>query len=80
MTQYVRQSAGFTLFNVIRDTGFCMKHRKRRTEPKRKKARPAPEQKEEHRAPDPLLKEVAEANKGIVDPAERERVIPSKPC
>jgi hypothetical protein len=57
-----------------------MERRKRDTEPKRKKTRPDAEQTEEDGAPDPLLKEVAEANKGIVDPAERERVIPSKPC
>ena len=41
------------------------------------------ERKEEYRAviePDPLLKEVGEANERIVDPAERERVVPSRPC
>jgi hypothetical protein len=31
-------------------------------------------------APDPLLKEVGEANEHIADPRERERVVPSRPC
>jgi hypothetical protein len=30
--------------------------------------------------PDPLKKEVIEANEHIANPDERERVIPSKPC
>jgi hypothetical protein len=41
------------------------------------------ERAEEYQAviePDPLLKEVGEANEQIADPAERERVVPSKPC
>ena len=30
--------------------------------------------------PDPLLEEVAEANARVVEPNEKARVIPSKPC
>ncbi len=30
--------------------------------------------------PDPLLKEVGEANEHIANPDERERVVPSRPC
>jgi hypothetical protein len=55
--------------------------------PKRRKAKPtlpsATERKEEYEAviePDPLLKEVGEANERIADPQERERVVPSRPC
>ena len=55
--------------------------------PKRRKAKPTPpsatERKEEYEAviePDPLLKEVGEANERITDPRERERVVPSRPC
>ena len=29
---------------------------------------------------DPLLQEVGEGNERIADPAERERVVPSRPC
>ena len=52
----------------------------------RKRAKPKPpaeEREEEYQGaiePDPLLKEVGEANEHIADPAERERVIPSRPC
>ena len=57
--------------------------RERRT-PKRKRPEPTEtERKEEYGAvidPDPLLKEVGEANERIADPSERERVIPSRPC
>jgi len=38
---------------------------------------------EKHRTmiqPDPLMKEVKEANEHIANPDERERVIPSRPC
>ena len=58
--------------------------------PKRKKAhkhrKPETSESEreaEYRAviePDPLLKEVGEANERIADRAEGERVIPSRPC
>ena len=58
--------------------------RKREKVNKRRKAETAEsERDEEYRAviePDPLLKEVGEANERIADPAERERVIPSRPC
>lgn len=51
---------------------------------KRKTSPPtATEQQEEYEAviePDPLLKEVGEANERITDPRERERVVPSRPC
>jgi hypothetical protein len=51
---------------------------------KRKTSRPpATERQEEYDAviePDPLLKEVGEANERIADPQERERVVPSRPC
>ena len=52
----------------------------------RKRANPEPsshDRQEEYDAviePDPLLKEVGEANEQIADPSERERVIPSRPC
>lgn len=61
-----------------------MKPRKRVTANKRRKVQTSEfEREEEYRAviePDPLLKEVGEANARIADPAERERVIPSRPC
>ncbi|HKY71260.1 MAG TPA: hypothetical protein VJL88_05025 [Nitrospira sp.] len=51
---------------------------------KRKRSPPtATERQEEYKAviePDPLLKEVGEANERIADPQERERVVPSRPC
>ena len=53
---------------------------------RRKKAKSQPsqtEREEELQAviePDPLLKEVGEANEHITNPAERERVVPSRPC
>lgn len=52
----------------------------------RKRAKPDPaatERQDEYQAviePDPLLKEVAEANEQIANPEERERVVPSRPC
>ena len=59
-----------------------MKPRKRASN--KPKAKPSElEREEEYRAviePDPLLKEVGEANERIADPAERERVVPSRPC
>jgi hypothetical protein len=54
------------------------KARKHKTSPP-----PATEEQEEYEAviePDPLLKEVGEANERIADPQERERVVPSRPC
>jgi hypothetical protein len=61
-----------------------MKHRKRGNANKPRKAGSSEsEREEEYRAviePDPLLSEVGEANERIADPAERERVIPSRPC
>ncbi len=61
-----------------------MKGVKRQRSPKRKTSKPTEkERKEEYRAvikPDPLLREVGEANEHIADPSERERVIPSRPC
>ena len=54
------------------------KAHKRKTSPP-----PATEQQEEYDGviePDPLLKEVGEANERIADPRERERVVPSRPC
>ena len=53
---------------------------------RRKRAKREPsqtEREEELQAviePDPLLKEVGEANEHIANPAERERVVPSRPC
>jgi hypothetical protein len=58
-----------------------MKPRKRASN-KPRKAKTS-ELEREYRAvidPDPLLKEVGEANERIADPAERERVVPSRPC
>jgi hypothetical protein len=61
-----------------------MKGAKRPRSPKRKTSKPTEqERKDEYRAvidPDPLLREVGEANEHIADPSERERVIPSRPC
>jgi hypothetical protein len=50
---------------------------------KRKKQKPSKQRQEEYQAviePDPLLKEVGEANEHIANPEERERVVPSRPC
>jgi hypothetical protein len=58
-------------------------HRKQQTTRGPKIRTPDRERAEEYQAviePDPLLKEVGEANEQIADPAERERVVPSKPC
>lgn len=61
-----------------------MTQTKGRGRPKRKTPKVTEtELKEEREAviePDPLLKEVGEANERIADPSERERVIPSRPC
>jgi hypothetical protein len=49
---------------------------------KRAKSDPPPTAREEKAVieTDRLLEEVEEANAHIVDPAEREQVIPSRPC
>ena len=55
----------------------------RRRAAKRKKQKPSKQRQEEYQAviePDPLLKEVGEANEHIANPEERERVVPSRPC
>ena len=61
-----------------------MKPPKREKVKRRRKAETSESEREaEYRAviePDPLLKEVGEANERIGDPTERERVIPSRPC
>ncbi len=60
-----------------------MKPRKRENDKRREAETSESEREEEYRAviePDPLLKEVGEANERIADPAERKRVIPSRPC
>ena len=60
-----------------------MKPRKVASNKPRKAKTSELEREEEYRAviePDPLLKEVGEANERIADPAERERVVPSRPC
>jgi hypothetical protein len=60
-----------------------MKPRKRASNKPRKAKTSELEREEEYRAviePDPLLKEVGEANERIADPAEREHVVPSRPC
>jgi hypothetical protein len=53
-----------------------MKPRKRASNKPRKAKTSELEREEEY----PLLKEVGEANERIADPAERERVVPSRPC
>jgi len=61
-----------------------MKRRTRQAPRKHGEARKAKrEGVEKHRTiiqPDPLMKEVKEANEHIANPDERERVIPSRPC
>jgi hypothetical protein len=60
-----------------------MKPRKRGSNKPRKAKTSELEREAEYRAVielDPLLKEVGEANERIADPAERERVVPSRPC
>jgi hypothetical protein len=61
-----------------------MKQAKKHGRPKKAKPKPPQaERAEEYQAviePDPLLKEVGEANERITNPAERERVVPSRPC
>ena len=64
-------------------TGRPMKQPKGQRVGKRRMPDPATERREEYRAviePDPLLKEVGEANEHIANPEERKRVVPSRPC
>jgi hypothetical protein len=58
-----------------------MKQPKRRSARKPTKSPPPTERKEDDgNDTDDLLEEVQESNAQIPDPAERERVIPSRPC
>jgi hypothetical protein len=61
-----------------------MKHRAGQASKKRRQARKTQRDRTKNRRtnlqPDPLLKEVEEANAQIANPNERERVIPSRPC
>ena len=83
MCQFLRTFSRFSLTRADRGEG-RMKPLKREIAKKRKHAKTSEwEREEEYRSviePDPLPKEVGEANERIADPAERERVIPSRPC
>jgi hypothetical protein len=82
MFQFLDQGVMFYPETIKKRKG--MTRRKQRTSPKRANVKSTQsDREEEYRAiiePDPLLKEVGEANERIADPAERERVIPSRPC
>jgi len=56
-----------------------MTHRKKRAEGKKARRARADRSRTNIRT-DPLIKEVEDANAHIAKPAERERVIPSRPC
>ena len=56
-----------------------MKHRKKRAQGKKARRAQADRSRTNIRT-DPLIKEVEEANAHNANTAERERVIPSRPC
>ena len=56
-----------------------MKHRKKPGQGRKVRRAPVDRSRTNIRT-DPLVKEVEEANAHITNPAERERVIPSRPC
>ncbi len=65
-----------------RCNGRAMKRLRKSTAGRRTKSDPAPPEQEENTIidTDHLLEEVEEDNAQIPDPADRERVIPSRPC
>ena len=81
MCQFLRTFSRFSLSQSDVE-GEGMKPRETINKPRTIET-PESKREEENRAAielDALLKEVGEANARIADPADRERIIPSRPC